>query len=111
MTSDETEVPRVALITGAGRRIGRVITLALSRAGYAVVLNSYASRADADNLAAEIASTGGKAYVLLADLADADALRGLIAAANVFGPLTLLVNNASEFESDDIGTLERAKFE
>jgi NAD(P)-dependent dehydrogenase (short-subunit alcohol dehydrogenase family) len=111
MTSDETEVPRVAMITGAGRRIGRVITLALSRAGYAVVLNSHASRADADKLAAEITNAGGKAHVAVADLAEPQAVRALTASANVFGPLTLLVNNASEFESDEIGTLDRARFE
>ena len=104
-------IPRAALITGGGRRIGRAIALALSRAGYAVVLNSYASRAEAEKLAADIASAGGKAHVVPADLADADAVRRLTTAANVFGPLTLLVNNASEFEADDIGTLERAKFE
>ena len=67
MTSDKTEVPRVAVITGAGRRIGRVITLALWRAGYAVVLNSHASRADADKLAAEITDAGGKLALLLVE--------------------------------------------
>jgi NAD(P)-dependent dehydrogenase (short-subunit alcohol dehydrogenase family) len=103
--------PRAALITGAGRRIGRAITLALSRAGYAVVLNSHASRAEAEKLATEIIKDGGKAHVVLADLVDHAAVRGLIAAASAFGPLTLLVNNASEFEPDEIGTLDRARFD
>jgi NAD(P)-dependent dehydrogenase (short-subunit alcohol dehydrogenase family) len=103
--------PRAALITGAGRRIGRAITLALSRAGYAVVLNSHASRAEAEKLATEITNGGGKAHVVLADLADHDAVRGLIAAASAFRPLTLLVNNASEFGSDAIENLERARFD
>lgn len=111
MTNDTTETPRAALITGAGRRIGRAITLALARAGYAVVLNSHASRAEAEKLAAEIIAADGRAVVVLADLADRDAVGGLIATANAFGPLTLLVNNASEFESDEIGNLDRAKFE
>jgi NAD(P)-dependent dehydrogenase (short-subunit alcohol dehydrogenase family) len=109
-TSSDTK-PRAALITGAGRRIGRAITLALSRAGYAVVLNSYASRAESEKLAAEIIKAGGKAHVVVADLADPEAVRGLMAAASAFGPLTLLVNNASEFESDEIASLNRVRFD
>lgn len=111
MMNDNDKVPQIALITGAGRRIGRVITLALSRAGYAVVLNSHASRTDADKLAAEIAAAGGKAHVVLADLANHGDVQKLVADAGVFGPLTLLVNNASEFESDEIATLERSRFD
>lgn len=103
--------PRAALITGAGRRIGRAITLALSRAGYAVVLHANHSRADAETLAAEITKAGGKARVVLADLEQPEAVRGLVPAAGAFGPLTLLVNNAGVFEQDEIGTLERANFE
>ena len=102
---------RAALITGAGRRIGRAIALTLSRAGYAVVLHAHSSRAEAERLAAEIAGAGGRASVVLADLADPAAVRGLVPAARVFGPLTLLVNSAAEFEPDEIQTLERARFE
>lgn len=105
------QVPRAALITGGGRRIGRAIALALSRAGYAVVLHANTSRAEAERLATEIVGTGGRASVVLADLADAAALRGLVAAARAFGPLTLLVNSASAFEPDEIATLERAHYE
>ncbi len=111
MTNADTLSPRVALITGAGRRIGRAITLALARDGYAVVLNSLASHADAETLVAEIRNAGGKAHVVIADLAHADGVHGLVAASNAFGPLTLLVNNASEFEADDIETLDRRRFE
>ena len=102
---------RAALITGAGRRIGHAIALALSHAGYAVVLHAHASRAEAEKLAAELVLAGGRAAVVLADLADHDAVRGLIPAACAFGPLTLLVNNAGEFEPDEIETLESARFE
>ncbi|HSP50946.1 MAG TPA: SDR family oxidoreductase [Pseudolabrys sp.] len=105
-----TQMPRAALITGAGRRIGRAIALALARAGYAVVLHANHSRTEAEKLASEIVSAGGRAAVVLADLADAEAVRGLIPAA-AFGPLTLLVNNASQFDEDEIGSLERARFE
>jgi NAD(P)-dependent dehydrogenase (short-subunit alcohol dehydrogenase family) len=103
--------PRAALITGAGRRIGRAIALVLAGAGYAVVLHANRSRAEAEKLAAEIAAGGGRAAVVLADLADHEAVRGLVPAAAAFGPLTLLVNNAGEFERDEIESLTRARFE
>jgi len=99
-----------ALITGAGRRIGAAIARALADAGYAVVLHARA-RADAEALAQEIVARGGRAHVVLADLADHQAVRGLMTAAAVFGPVSLLVNNASTFEPDDIATLERGSFE
>ena len=111
MADDKHSAPRAALITGAGRRIGRAIALALSRAGYAVVLHAYRSRADAEKLASDIVSAGGCASVVLADLTDGEAVRKLVPAAAAFGPLTLLVNNASQFDEDEIAGLERARFE
>jgi len=102
---------KAALITGAGRRIGAAITRALADAGYAVVMHANRSRAEAEKLAGEIVARGGRAAVVLADLADADAVRGLIKAAAAFGPLNLLVNNAGAFEPDEIVTLERKRFE
>jgi NAD(P)-dependent dehydrogenase (short-subunit alcohol dehydrogenase family) len=106
-----TRAPQAALITGAGRRIGRAVALALARAGYAVALHANRSRSDAERLAAEIAGSGGRASVVLGDLADADAVRGLVPAAAAFGPLTLLVNSAAEFEPDEIAGLDHARFE
>jgi len=102
---------RAALITGAGRRIGAAIARALAREGYAVVLHAHRSRGDAEKVAGEIVAAGGRASVVLADLADGTALAGLMPAAAAFGPLTLLVNNASVFEGDEIATLDRAAFE
>ncbi len=99
-----------ALITGGGRRIGAAIARELARAGYAVLLHANRSRADAEALAAEIVKAGGAARVVLADLADAEAVRKLVPAAAAFGPLTLLVNSASEFEPDEIATLTRDGF-
>ena len=110
MANDQTQ-PRTALITGAGRRIGATIALALTRAGYAVVLHANQSRAQAEKLAGEIVRAGGRASVVLADLADGEAVAKLVPAAAAFGPLTLLVNNASQFDEDEIGSLERARFE
>ncbi len=111
MADSEKQSARTALVTGGARRIGAAIARALARAGYAVVLHANRSRADAEKLAQEIAEGGGRATVVLADLARHEAVAGLIPAAAAFGPLTLLVNNAGVFEADDIATLERAKFE
>jgi NAD(P)-dependent dehydrogenase (short-subunit alcohol dehydrogenase family) len=108
---DQQKTMRTALITGGGRRIGAAIARALARAGYAVVLHANRSRADAERLAEEIVGAGGRAAVVLADLAQHEAVAGLIPAAAAFGPLTLLVNNAGAFEPDEIETLERAGFE
>ena len=102
---------RAALITGAGRRIGAAIARALTHAGYAVVLHAHRSRTEAERVAGELVAAGGRAVVALADLADAEGVRGLVPAAAAFGPLTLLVNNASQFEEDEIGSLDRAAFE
>jgi NAD(P)-dependent dehydrogenase (short-subunit alcohol dehydrogenase family) len=104
-------LPRAALITGGARRIGRAITLALVRAGYAVVVHANRSRAEAEQLCVEIIGHGGRAAVVLADLAQDQEVRGLVPAAAAFGPLTLLVNNAGEFDRDEIGSLDRARFD
>ena len=108
MADDVAKNSRTALVTGAGRRIGAVIALALARAGYGVVLHAHHSREDAERLAGAINGAGGRARIVLADLADHEAVRGIISAA--FGPLALLVNNAGEFEPDDIETLSPARF-
>jgi NAD(P)-dependent dehydrogenase (short-subunit alcohol dehydrogenase family) len=111
MPDRNSKPQRAALITGGGRRIGAAIARALAAAGYAVVLHALRSRGEAEGLAAEIAGRGGRAHVVLADLAEHASLQKLIPAAAAFGPLTLLVNNASEFDEDGIASLERARFE
>jgi NAD(P)-dependent dehydrogenase (short-subunit alcohol dehydrogenase family) len=101
-----------ALVTGGAQRIGRAIALALAQRGYAVALQARRSRAAADQLVGEIAAAGRRAATIAADLADHAAVLGLVpAAAAAIGPLTLLVNNAAEFEPDEIGHLERERFD
>ena len=101
-----------ALVTGGALRIGRAIVLALVRSGYAVAIHANRSRADAEALRDKIASSGGQAGVVAADLADHDAVMSLVPAATAaVGPLTLLVNNASEFQPDEIGHLDRDRFD
>jgi NAD(P)-dependent dehydrogenase (short-subunit alcohol dehydrogenase family) len=101
-----------ALVTGAGQRIGRAIALELSRAGYAVALHCNKSRVRADELAAEILTTGGNAAVVVADLADMAAVARIVPqAAKAIGPLDVLVNNAAVFEMDTIETATPASWD
>ena len=103
---------RVALVTGGARRIGAAIVRGLTQSGYAVAIHTHRSGAQADALRAEIEAAGGRAAVVIADLADHAAATHLIgAAAAALGPLTLLVNNAGEFETDAFGALERERVE
>ena len=104
---------RVALVTGGARRIGRAIAERLVRAGYAVVVHTSArSLAEAETTAATLREAGGRAAVVLADLADPGETAGLVAAAaEPFGPLTLLVNNASLFEPDSGAAFEVGRFD
>ena len=109
--ADKTTQPGTALITGGARRIGRAIALALASAGYGVALHAHHSRQEAEALAGDIVGSGGRASVVLADLAEHDAVRKLVPAAAAFRPLTLLVNNASEFSEDEIATLDPTRFQ
>jgi NAD(P)-dependent dehydrogenase (short-subunit alcohol dehydrogenase family) len=111
MANTSQQTLGAALVTGGARRIGRAIALALAQAGFTVVLHAHRSRQDAEALADEISQRGGHAAVVMADLADDKAVRALVPAAAKFGPLTLLVNNASEFTEDEIATLDRAHFD
>ena len=87
---------RVAVVTGAGRNIGRAIALALADAGAAVAVNGRTSRADVDAAVAEIESRGGKALAVMADVSDEAAVQRMVAAAvERFGRLDVLVNNAA----------------
>ena len=82
---------RVALVTGAGRNIGRAIAIALADAGAAVVVNARKSQEEIQSVAAQI---GGLA--VLADVTDEKAVERMVEAAlKKFGRLDILVNNAA----------------
>lgn len=113
MTSAPEHIPadssRVALVTGAADRVGAAIARRLAGDGWAVVIHYRASAGKAEAVAAEIRGSGGKAATIGADLADRTQRARLIAdAATRFGPLTLLVNNASLFERDAVADLDEA---
>jgi len=87
---------KVAIVTGAGRNIGRAIALALSGGGASVVVNARSNRAEADAVAREIEAAGGKALVHIADVADANAVQAMAeAVTKKFGRIDILVNNAA----------------
>ncbi|MFI4936210.1 MAG: SDR family oxidoreductase [Caulobacterales bacterium] len=92
-----------ALVTGAARRIGRALALSAAGAGYDVVVHHHASADDADETRRMIEGAGRRAIVAGGDLRDEAVCAALIRAAP--GAATLLVNCASVFEDDRIGTL------
>jgi NAD(P)-dependent dehydrogenase (short-subunit alcohol dehydrogenase family) len=104
-----TEPSSIALVTGGARRIGRAIVEDLGAHGWAVAIHCNQSREDADGLAAAIRQKGGRAAVVTGDFADEGTPAHVVAdAVAALGPLTLLVNNASIFEHDAVGGLDRA---
>ena len=96
---------RTVLVTGAARRIGRALALEAARCGYAVAIHHRDHGEEAAELVAEIEGHGGHAIALHADLSDREALQRLVGQAGALGPVTLLVNNASIFHDDRIGSL------
>jgi NAD(P)-dependent dehydrogenase (short-subunit alcohol dehydrogenase family) len=96
-----------ALVTGGAQRIGKTIAAALADHGYAVAIHCHRSRVEADALAETIRAKGGRAQVIVADLADLGMLAGLMSEAHeTLGPLSLLVNNASRFDPDEAGSID-----
>jgi len=101
-----------ALVTGARARLGRALALSLAEAGYAVAVHH---RDDSDAALAvidEIRTAGGRAGAVQAELADeADTAELIARAAEAVGPLTLLVNNASRYTDDRVGSLSRESWD
>ena len=111
--SDGEGTHRVALVTGSARRIGAAIAEGLARSGFAVIIHGSArSGEEAQALAAHLSRDGAPVACVCADLADIEATRDLVGeAARCFGPIDVLVNNASIFVPDTIGELEAEAFD
>lgn len=93
---------RVALVTGAAKRIGAAIVMELARTGADVAIHVRTSAREGIRLARRVERLGRRAIVIDADLADAGACRTLVpTVVSALGRLDVLVNNASVFESTD----------
>lgn len=104
---------KIALVTGAGKRLGRAMALTLADRGFDVGVHYAASKRDAEEVADLIRAKGRRAVTLQADLLDEDATHALIPAVMqaLGGPVTCLVNNASIFEYDNIQTATRVSWD
>jgi 3-oxoacyl-[acyl-carrier protein] reductase len=111
MAEDKELIGKVAIVTGAGRNIGRAIALALARAGASVVVNVRSNQIEAEGVVREIEAGGSKAVAVLGDIGDektADALAET--ALKRFGRIDILVNNAALRREKPIGDMSYAEW-
>jgi 3-oxoacyl-[acyl-carrier protein] reductase len=102
----------VALVTGAGRGIGREIAARLAAAGADVAVNDFAGEEQCRELAAEIEGMGRRAIVLMGDVGDEEAVNAMVERVEAeLGPLGVLVNNAGITRDTVVLTMEAADFD
>jgi len=102
---------KVAIVTGASKGIGAGIAKAYAAQGAAVVVNYASGRDGAERVVAEITAAGGKAIAVHGDVAKADDVRSLFAAAKeAYGALDVLVNNAGVFQFDALEAVTEDEF-
>lgn len=102
---------KVAIVTGASKGIGASIALHLAAEGAAVVVNYSSSKEGADRVVAEVASRGGKAVAVHANVARQDDIRRLFTEANeAFGRVDILVNNAGIYEFAPVESITAEHF-
>ena len=96
MTDTGELAGKVAIVTGAGRNIGRAIALTLAELSASILVNARSNRGEAEAVAGEIEAAGGKALVHVGDVADGRAMQAMADAALArFGRIDILVNNAA----------------
>jgi 3-oxoacyl-[acyl-carrier protein] reductase len=104
--------PRIALVTGSSRGIGRAIALRLARDGAAVAVNYREKRDQAEEVVEAIVRAGGRAVAIAGDLASAaDCSRLVEAARQALGSIDILVNNAGVFRKGDLADFDFAQME
>ncbi|WP_434055267.1 MAG: SDR family oxidoreductase [Roseibium sp.] len=105
---------RIALVTGAGKRLGKAIAKGLAGKGYAIGLHYNSSIGGAQELYDDILSSGGRAVLIQKDLSRPEEAGSLVAetAVALGGPVEVLVNSASAFNTDSLHdlTLESWQF-
>jgi len=98
---------RSALVTGAGRGIGRAIALALAGRGWSILLNYHSDQSAAEKTALDVERAGGRARLFRADIADPAARRGMLEEITRRELLIdLLVNNAGRAPSERLDLLD-----
>jgi NAD(P)-dependent dehydrogenase (short-subunit alcohol dehydrogenase family) len=102
-----------ALVTGAAKRLGRAMALELAAQGYDVAVHFASSSNDAARVVREIHELGTKAVAIQADLLDETQMQSLfpLAVKALGGPITVLVNNASVFEYDNLSSATRESWD
>jgi 3-oxoacyl-[acyl-carrier protein] reductase len=109
--SDKELAGKAAIVTGAGRNIGRAIAHQLAAAGAAVVVNVRSNKAEADAVVREIEAAGGKAIGVLGDVADPKTATALAdAAIKTFDRIDILVNNAALRREKPIDEMSHAEW-
>jgi len=111
MADNKELAGKAAIVTGAGRNIGRAIALALARAGASVVVNVRSNQTEGDAVVREIEAAGGKAVVVLGDIGD-EKTAGVLAdtALKRFGRIDILVNNAALRREKPIADMSYAEW-
>ena len=103
---------RVALVTGAGKRVGRAIAEGLAARGARLAIHHNTSRDGAEQLAAAIRDAGGEARTFHADLSEVESPARLVReVAESFGALDVLVNSASSFVRSPLGQVTPEEWE
>jgi 3-oxoacyl-[acyl-carrier protein] reductase len=111
MSEDRQLAGKVAVVTGAGRNIGRAIALVFAQAGAAVVVNVRSNQTEADNVVREIEAAGGKAASVLGDIGDEKTAVALAdTALKRFGRIDCLVNNAALRRENSIDQISYAEW-
>ena len=102
----------VALVTGAGQRIGRAIAIKLAAAGWSVAVHYHRSEELAEETVGIIRSSGGNAIKVQAALENEIDVLSLVSNVNgSLGTIKCLINNASVFEFDDVDTVTRESWD
>jgi NAD(P)-dependent dehydrogenase (short-subunit alcohol dehydrogenase family) len=95
-------IPRVALVTGAAKRLGRAIAVELARHGFSIAIHCHNSTEAAEETHTQINALGQRAVILRADLTDETQVNRLIPQSTErLGPVGVLINNASRFDRDE----------
>jgi 3-oxoacyl-[acyl-carrier protein] reductase len=102
---------KVAIVTGAGRNIGRAIALTLAEAGASILINARSNRTEAEAVAREIEAVGGRALVHIGDVADPKAVQVMADAASLgFSRIDILINNAARRREKPFAEMDYAEW-